>query len=105
LTIWDDTGDYSEDNEIRVQDGLGFIITHLQEPILPRNIMTKALGYQKEVFNWEEGLSNFRISNYEDCRINAYPSYTKYDGINRTPPSFIIIDLDLKDFASKFMFD
>jgi hypothetical protein len=62
--------------------------------------MTKALGYQKEAFNLQKVLEYFRASNYEDCRINAYPSFTKYDGINRTPPSFLMIDIDLKDFAS-----
>jgi hypothetical protein len=66
--------------------------------------MTKALGYQKEVFNIQEVLEHFRASIYEDCRINAYPSFTKYDGINRTP-SFLIIDIDLKDFGSKDKID
>ena len=67
--------------------------------------MTKALGYQKEAFNIEEVLEYFRKSNYEDCRINAYPSFTNYQGINRTPPSFLMIDIDLKDFASKGKLD
>jgi hypothetical protein len=67
--------------------------------------MTRALGYQKEVFNLQEVLEYFKASNYEDCRINAYPSFTKYDGINRTPSSFLMIDIDLKDFASKDKLD
>ncbi|MFZ0325891.1 MAG: hypothetical protein WBQ25_03200 [Nitrososphaeraceae archaeon] len=37
-------------------------------------------------------------SEYEDCRINAYPSFTNYHGINRVAPSFVMIDLDLRDF-------
>ena len=40
----------------------------------------------------------------KDCRINAYPSFTKYDGINRTP-TFLMIDIDQQDFASKDKFD
>ena len=60
--------------------------------------MTKALGYQKEVFNKQELLTYFKSSNYHDCRINAYPAYTEYKGINLTAPSFVMIDLDLKDF-------
>jgi len=40
----------------------------------------------------------------KDRRINAYPSFTKYDGINRTP-TFLMIDIDQKDFASKDKFD
>ena len=61
--------------------------------------MTRRLGYQKEVLDKQSLLRYFRSSNYEDCRVNAYPSFTNYHGINRTPPSFIIIDLDLKDFG------
>ena len=62
--------------------------------------MTKHLGYQIEVHNKHELLDHFEQSNYEDCRINAYPSFTNYRGINRVAPSFLMIDLDLRDFAS-----
>src|SRR5919199_3445325 len=82
-----------------VQDGLDFILNHFQEPIFPRRIMTKQLGYQVEVFNKEEALEYFKTSNYEDCRINAYPSFTEYKGVNRTLISFLMVDLDLKDFG------
>jgi hypothetical protein len=63
--------------------------------------MTKKLGFQIEVFNKEEALEHFKSSNYEDCRINAYPSFTDYHGINRTPISFLMVDLDLKDFSGE----
>jgi hypothetical protein len=63
--------------------------------------MTKQLGYQVEVFNKQEALEHFKTSNYEDCRINAYPSFTEYHGINRTPISFLVVDLDLKDFSDE----
>jgi hypothetical protein len=56
--------------------------------------MTKALGYQK-TFNVYQVLEYFKASDYEDCRINAYPSFTKYDDINRTPPTFLMLDVDL----------
>ena len=59
------------------------------------------MGYQVEVFNKQEALEYFKSSNYEDCRINAYPSFTEYHGINRTPVSFLMVDLDLKDFADE----
>src|SRR5919199_1707546 len=84
-----------------VQDGLDFILNHFQEPIFPRRIMTKQLGYQVEVFNRQETLEYFKESNYEDCRINAYPSFTEYQGINRTPISFLMVDLDSKDFSNQ----
>jgi hypothetical protein len=34
------------------------------------------------VFN-KEALGYFEDSRYEDCRINAYPSFIEYHGINR----------------------
>ena len=88
-----------------VEQSLNFILSHFQEPIFPRYIMTKALRYQKEAFNVQEVLEYFRVSNYEDCEINAYPSFTKYNGINRTAPSFLMIDIDPKDFVSRDKLD
>ena len=77
------------------------MLNHFQEPLFPRKIMTKKLGYQVEVFNKEEILEYFKTSNYEDCRINAYPPFTEYHGINRTPISFLMVDLDLKDLSDE----
>jgi hypothetical protein len=34
-------------------------------------------------------------------RSNAYPLFTEYHGINRTPISFLMVDLDLKDSEPK----
>jgi len=86
------------DKENLIKTNLDFILGHFSDPLFPRTIMTKALGYQKEVFNKHELLAYFKASSYQDCRINAYPAYTEYKGINLTAPSFIMIDLDLKDF-------
>ena len=80
--------DHDDNFHRKVEDGLDFILNHFQEPLFPRKIMTKQLGYQVEVFNKEETLEYFKTSNYEDCRINAYPSFTEYHGINRTPITF-----------------
>src|SRR5919199_39278 len=91
-----------QDNAVdhhKIEGGLDFILNHFQEPLFPRKIMTKKLGYQIEVFNKEEALEHFNNSSYEDSRINAYPSFTEYQGINRTPISFLMVDLDLKDFS------
>jgi hypothetical protein len=67
----------------KVEDGLDFVLNHFQEPIFPRKIMTKQLGYQVEIFNKEESLEYFKTSNYEDCRINAYPAFTEYHAQTR----------------------
>jgi hypothetical protein len=89
------------DSDEKISESLNFILNHLQEPIFPRKIMTRDLGYQVEIFNKQEALHYFKSSIYEDCRINAYPSFTEYEGINRTPISFLMIDLDLKNFSTK----
>jgi hypothetical protein len=84
----------------KIRGNLEFIISHLQEPTFPRKIMTKDLGYQVEIFNKQQALDYFKSSRYEDSRINAYPSFTNYHGINITPISFLMVDLDLKDFGN-----
>jgi hypothetical protein len=43
--------------------------------------MTKELGYRKVVN--KEALGYFEDSRYEYCRINAYPPFIEYHGINR----------------------
>jgi Primase X len=86
------------DRESQIEANLDFILEHLNGPLFPRKIMTKALGYQKEVFNKHELLAYFKASDFKDCRINAYPTCTGFKGVNLTAPSFIMIDLDLKDF-------
>lgn len=36
-----------------------------------------------------------------DCRINAFPSFTNYSGINRQSPNFVMSDLDLMKFRTE----
>ena len=43
-------------------------------------------------------LKAYEESNFVDSRVNAYPSYTEYKGIQRYPPNFIFADLDLSSF-------
>jgi hypothetical protein len=57
----------------------------------------KYLGRQREVLDRRQSLAYFKASNYVGCRINAYPAYTVYQGINLTASSFIMIDLDLEN--------
>jgi Primase X len=83
-----------------ISGNVDFILSHFQEPMFPRKIMTKRLGHQKEVFSKQEALKYFESSDYKDCRINAYPSFTNYQGITRVAPSFVMIDLDLRDFGN-----
>ena len=43
-------------------------------------------------------LKAYEESNFIDSKLNAYPSYTEYKGIQRYPPNFIFADLDLLSF-------
>ncbi|MGC1931720.1 MAG: hypothetical protein WA667_22350 [Candidatus Nitrosopolaris sp.] len=49
--------------------------------------------------------ARFKKVNLLDCRINAYPDYAGYGGINRQAPNFIFIDLDLSHFNSRDALD
>ena len=58
-----------------VQESLDFILTHFQEGF-PRTISTKTTkGRQVVVYNRDEALAMFKVANYLDCKINAYPKY------------------------------
>src|SRR5215204_1217524 len=82
-------------------EGLDFILGHFQVPIFPRTISTwKTENKQVEIFGKENAINLFEHSKFIDCKINAYPAYTEYKGINRQAPDFIFIDLDRSSFKS-----
>ena len=89
----------------RVNAGIDFILNHLEEPLFPRKLMTKELGIQVKVFDRRSILDQFKRSDYNDCRINAYSSLLQQDESIifyaeevRISITIIVIDLDLKDF-------
>ncbi|MGE5634287.1 MAG: hypothetical protein ACM3VV_03580, partial [Deltaproteobacteria bacterium] len=93
-------------NNKEIENGLDLILKHFdQDRLFPRTIMTKKLGYQKEVFSKEEALQFFKESDFIDCRINAFPSYTEYKGLQRYPPDLIFIDIDKNDFKTSIGFE
>jgi hypothetical protein len=67
--------------------------------------MTKKLGHKIEIFDKASVLRHFEESDYQDCRINAYPRLTDYKGINLVAPSFVMIDLDLCALGTKAALD
>ena len=89
-----------------INEGLDFILGHFEEPVWPRTISTKTTeGRQVLVYNKEEALARFKQSNYMDCRINAYPNYVEFQGINRQPPNFIFIYIDTSTFKTERAFN
>lgn len=84
-----------------IESGLDFILSHLSEPLFPRNISTKkSYNGQFKVESKQKILEAFVESNNADCRINAF-SFSLFEfGLNWTP-NLIFIDLDRNDFKSQ----
>ena len=90
-----------------IKTGLDFILSHFnQNRLFPRKIQTsKSKGRQIKVFSKQEVLYYFVESNYIDCRINAFPSYIEYKGIQRYPPDLVFIDIDRSNFKDDKSFE
>ncbi len=89
-------------NSESIAANVDFILDHFHKPLFPRTISTyKSQSKQFEVFSKEEMITGYEDSSFVDCRVNAYPSYTQYKGIQRYPPNFIFADLDLSTFKTK----
>jgi hypothetical protein len=92
----------SKFTSVSIEDGLDFILSHLEEPHFPRRISTyltaKNTPWQIMVSSRDEALARFKQSDLKNCRISAY----KYPvptvrGINAQVPNFVMADLDRKD--------
>ena len=90
--------------DIEIESGLEFIISHFEEPLFPRKIMTKRLEYQKKVYSKSEALTYFQQSEFLDCRINAYPFLTEYEDVPRYKPDLLFIDIDKNNFDTERKF-
>ena len=90
-----------------IEDGLDFLLSHFNhERLFPRKIQTrKSEGRQMEVFSKQKTMFYFKASSFVDCRINAFPSYTEYHGIQRYPPDLIFIDIDRSNFKDDKSFE
>jgi Primase X len=96
-----------------VEEGLNYILRHFDSghSLFPRTIMTRKLNGQIEVWDKETTLKEFGLSNWQDCRINAYPSTTltesgcKLIHLFATAPSMVFIDLDLQYFKNREALD
>ena len=89
-----------------IAEGLEFILSHFEEPIWPRTISTHTTeGRQILAYNKVEAIARYKQANLLDCRINAYPDYTEYGGINRQAPNFLFLDLDRSTFSSEKAFN
>ena len=81
------------------KEDIELILSHFEEPLFPRRMMTSASNGQFTVTSKEEIMQGCKEANYIDCCINAYPEHVEYQGIVRQPPNFIFIDLDKSHFS------
>lgn len=85
--------------DLDIESGLDFILSHLSEPIFPRRISTKnSNNRQYRIENRQKVLEACKTSNYRDCRISAFPLLK--EGKSWVPDLFFI-DLDLNDFKNQ----
>jgi hypothetical protein len=76
--------------------GVDFLLSHLSKPNFPRTIATRITeGKQVVVHDKIEALAYYKMANYEDCRLAAYP----YNA-DKLPQviDFVMLDLDLNNF-------
>jgi hypothetical protein len=101
-----------------IKDNIDFVLSHFegQHELFPRSILTgkqriwKVIDfYSDEQKSKDRIIESFRESGFIDCRINAFPHITQHridvDVKNKTAATFIMIDLDLKNFDNKIKLD
>ncbi len=69
-----------------------YILSHFEELIFPREIMTAISSGKFSVNSKEEIYEKRKEAKFIDCRINAYPIHTEFKGLVRYPPNFVFID-------------
>ncbi len=89
---------------MNLEKEIDFLLSHFgddEKSLFPRKMMTSKSNGQFTVYSKDEILKRCLESDFIDCRINAYPEYTKWEKYDliRQPPSFIFIDLDLFNFS------
>jgi Primase X len=104
LTI--DFKEQTSDTAGDFERNLDFILSHFEEPIWPRTISTHTTERKQIlVYNKEDAIARYKQASLLDCRINAFPNYTEYRGINRQAPNFLFLDLDRSVFDSEKAFN
>lgn len=97
-----------------VLDGIDIILSLIttvgQQRLFPRKIRTKYTKGQITIYSKEQIIYWFERASYQDCRINAYPTflseaeeqdYKQGINLNLFAPNILFIDLDVEHFKSK----
>jgi hypothetical protein len=81
-----------------------FILNHFEGagPLFPRTISTyNTRNRQILVTDIDQIYNQFRAADFKDCRINAYPDFTNFQGINMQYPALVMCDLDHCNFKTE----
>lgn len=103
----------------QVKANIDFILSHFegQHELFPRTIQTYKTGgqvkmeYESDVnVSIDKIFAYFMQADFKDCKINAFPFKTEYTQVDLevkiiTAATFIMIDLDLKDFGNRDKLD
>lgn len=114
-----DASDINSDAYVNlIKDNISFILSHFegQHELFPRTILTGEKRhweiidfYSDEQKSKDIIFESFRKHGFIDCRINAFPYNTQhrinFDVKNKTAATFIMVDLDLKNFDSRIKLD
>jgi hypothetical protein len=96
----------SKQFEMEVEEGLIFILNHLED-LWPRMVSTYATrGAQRLVNNFAEAMARFKAANFLDCCVSGYPKYTDYY-VSKTgiAPSVLVADIDREHFNTTEEFE
>jgi hypothetical protein len=93
----------NQDASMELKD-IQFILNHFEGAghIFPRTVST-ALTRNKQVLvtDIDQIYAKFKAADFKDCRINAYPDFTNFHGINMQYPALVMCDLDLSNFKTE----
>ncbi len=84
-------------NENDVMDGINSIINMIEligQPFFPRNIMCAAYTGFFPVYDLPQMYNVFKRSNFQDCRISAYPPVSEN---SMFIPNLLLLDIDYED--------
>ncbi|MPZ07284.1 MAG: hypothetical protein GEU26_12860 [Nitrososphaeraceae archaeon] len=84
-------------NENDVMDGINSIINMFEtidQPVFPRNIMCASYNGFFPVYDLKQMYNVFKRSNFQDCRISAYPSVNENSMLI---PNLSLLDIDYDD--------
>ena len=83
-----------------ISENLDFILSHFQEPIFPRKIMTKGLAIRKKCLAYKKSLNILELQTMKIAGSTHILHLLIIMALIELAPSFLMIDIDLKGFCN-----